>query len=417
MTIAYESGDVKVISMKLVNGVKNATVDLRPQCLSFSIYEDMQEPTMYAELVMVDAINLVKDFPIIGEETLEVCFITPGRDRMTTYNFNVFSVDGTSTMANGKGSIYTLKGVSAEHYTNSVNQIDKTYKTTIDEIVLDILVNELPTKKKLNIEATRGLTELTVPRHNPFVAIDLARQRAIAKRPSGGGTFVFYENQYGFHFVSVEKLLEDGKKSIDSRSFTYAPTTNTDKDRQSFSFRNIQKYTHLTKFNTVSKMSGGLFKSTSRYFDMATKEFKEDNFEIDKNLKAFETGEKKAALTNSATLVNKAKEGSPNYMFSPKDSNKGNDLVADYATYRRAFIEMFNENIVRVMVYGDNYLTVGDVITLNLPDTSGTTGKKVNDERFSGNYIITKLRHMFTQEDKRFKHNITIDCNKIGYGS
>ena len=416
MSQTYEAGDVKLISVKLTNGVKNATVDIRAQCASISIYEDMEEPTVYAEINMVDSINLVKDFPIIGEEELEIAFVTPSRDKITTYKFTVFSVEGTSVAVTGKASMYTLKAVTKEHFTNSKNQIEKTYNTTVDQIVLDVLANEVKTARPINVEATRGLYKITIPRSSPFEAVDMLRQWAIAKRPSGG-VFVFYENQHGFNFTSIERLLEEGMGTIASRLFTYAPTTNTDKKREAFSFRNIQRFQHLSKFDTIDKVSGGVFKNTSRSFDLQTKEFKESTFELDKQLTKFETGEKKAVVPNSNKLVNDAKEGSSYYMFSAKDTSKGNSYVSDFVGYRRAFTKMFNQNVTRVMVYGDNYLAVGDVVTLDLPDTSGTTEKKTKDQRFSGNYLITKLRHLIVQEDKKFKHHITFDCNKAGYNS
>ena len=409
----YESGDIKLVTLKLTNFSRNATIDIRGQAQAISIFEDIEEPTVYAEIVMVDSIGLVKDFPIIGEELLEVSFITPGREKPTVYNFSVFSVDNTSNASSGKASVYTLKCVSREHFWNAVQQVDKSYKTTVDEIIIDILENILETKKKITVEATRGLIPVTVPRSTPFEAVDFLRQKAVAKRPSGG-VFVFFENQYGFQFISLEKLIEDGKKSIASRVFTYSPTTTTDKKREAYSMRNIQRFQHLTKMDTINKAASGLYKNTSRTIDLLTREFAEVDFELDKKIGVFETGEKKVKVPNSETLINDAKKGSPMYMFAPKDSSKGNDYVSDLIGYRKAFVQLFNQNVTRAMVYGDNYLTVGDMVTLNLPDTSGTTGKKSDDKMFSGNYMITKLRHIIFLEDKKFKHNITFDCNKIG---
>ena len=70
----YEPGDVKLISVKLTNNNKTATIDVRGQLLALSIYEDIEMPTIYAELVLNDAINLVKDFPIMGEEDIEKAY-------------------------------------------------------------------------------------------------------------------------------------------------------------------------------------------------------------------------------------------------------------------------------------------------------------------------------------------------------
>ena len=410
----YEPGDVKIISLKLTNTNKSATVDIRSQAMSISIFEDMEEPTLYAEIMMVDSANLVKDFPIIGEEDLEIVYVTPGRDKPTTYKFRTFAVEGTSNGPTAKSSVYTLRCVSTEHFTNGIQLIDKGYNNTVAEMVVDILVNELKSKKAYQIEATRGLVPVNIPQKSPFQAIDMLRQKAIAKRPSGG-VFVFYENQYGFNFTSIEKLIEEGKKTIDSKTFTYMPDTTSDKQREAYAFRNLVRYEHLSKFDTIEKFASGLFKNVARSFDLLTKEVSETLFTLKDQAHKFETGEKKATIPNTAKIMDEAMQGAPTYMFMPKDSSRGNDFVSDLIGYRHSFVKLFNQNVTRCMVHGDNYLSVGDMITLNLPDTSGTTEKKSGDKRFSGNYLITKLRHIIVQEDKKFKHSISFDCNKIGF--
>lgn len=412
----YEPGDIKLISIKLTNTNKSATIDIRSQLLTFSVYEDIQEPTIYAEIVLNDALGLVKNFPIIGEEDVEISFIVPGRDKVTTYKLRTFAIDGTSFSDNNQSSNFILKCVSHEHFTNSVQQIDKGYNVTIAEMVIDILKNELNVKKGINVEATRGLIPVAVPRMNPFSAIDYLRQRAVAKRPSGG-VFVFFENQFGYNFISLEKLIEDGKKNIVTKTFTHAPDTRSTKERQAYAWRNITKFEHLTKFDTISKMSNGMFKNNVIAFDMTTKDVTNTEFRIQEQAKVFETGENKARLTSTEKLINEANRGAPYYMFAPKDISKGNAFLTDLMGYKLAYTNMFNQNIVRCQVYGDNYLAVGDMVALNLPESSGTTEKKTGDTRFSGNYMITKLRHMVYQRDRKFKYEITMDCNKIGYNA
>lgn len=415
-TKRFEPGDVKLVSVKIVNTNKTATADLKAMLLTASIYEDLEEPTVYAELVINDGLNLVKDFPIIGEEDIEISFVTPGRENITTYKLRTFAVDGTKISENNQTSNYTIKCVSHEHFTNATRIVDKIYSGTIGEMVLDIFSNELNVTKDITVESTRGLTPIAIPQLTPFSAIDYLRKRAVAKRPSGG-VYVFFENQYGYNFITLEKLIEDGKNTINTRVFTHAPDTKSDTQREAYAWRNIQRIEHLTKFDTISKMQSGLFKNQVKSFDMVSKIVSETNFNLTEQSGAFETGEKKAKLTNTEKITNEAYQGAPKYMFAPKDSSKGNDYVTDLMGYKLAFASMFNQNLVRCEVYGDNYLAAGEMVQLNLPEPSSTTEKKVGDTRFSGNYMITKLRHIIYQSDAKFKHNITMDCNKIGFNS
>lgn len=412
----FEPGDIKILSLKITNTNKTSTVDIRAQAVSFSIFEDIEQPTIYAEFVINDAINLVKDLPIIGEEDIEVSFIVHGRDEITTYKLRTFTVTSTSTSNNSQSSNYILKCVSKDHFTNAVQQIDKAYKCTVAEMVVDILQNGLDSKTDVTVEATRGLVPIAIPRMNPYQAVDFLRQKAIAKRPSGG-VFVFFENQYGYNFVSLEKLIEDGKKTIKSKVFQHYPDVQSDKNRQTHSFRSITKMEQLTKFDTVNKMMSGMFKNQVISFDMLSKKVGTTDFKLHEQARVFETGEKKAEIPNTEKIIKEANAGSPYYMFAPKDSSKGNDYISDLMGYRHSFASLFNQNIVRCVTYGDNYLTVGDMIEIKLPDVSGTTEKKNGDDRFSGNYMITKLRHMVYQSNKKFKYEIVMDCNKIGFNA
>ena len=411
----YDPGDIKIIGMKMTNYNKSATRDIRGQVISLSIFEDIEQPSVYAEILLKDGVNLVKDFPILGEEFLEISYITPGRDSMTIYKLKTFSVSSTGVDPSNKASTYILKAVSPEHFTSSINLTERSYKETVDKIVNNILDQDVETGKGRVIEETRGIVPITIPRMSPFQAIDFLRQKAIAKRPSGG-VFVFYENQYGYNFTSIEKLIEDGKESIGSKIFTHAPEAGTDSIRQTYVFRNIIQLEQLSKFDTIDKLTSGYFKNNVKSFDLLTKSFDETKFDITEQASKFIYSDRNSSIPNSTTLVDQALSGAPTYMFAPKDSSRGEDFVADLLGYRRAFVKLFNQAVTRCMVHGDNYLSVGDMVELKLPDTSGTTGKKNDDNRYSGNYLITKLRHIIVYEENKFKHRVVFDCNRVGVG-
>ena len=99
----YETGDVKLVKATLQNGSKSVSVGITGQLISLSIFEDIEQPTLYCELTMIDSINLVQDFPIIGEETLEVSYYTPGRSKPTKLSFSIYGIEGQSAAPSGKG--------------------------------------------------------------------------------------------------------------------------------------------------------------------------------------------------------------------------------------------------------------------------------------------------------------------------
>ena len=410
----YELDDVKVYDIKITNANGTDTKDIRGQLLTMSIYEDIQEPTIYAEILLVDQISLISKLPIVGEETVVISFKTPSRDEITTYNLRVFNISGEAVQDSNKGSVYKLQCVSEEHFVGSVLNIEKAYKDIISNIVTDILVNNLKTTKQLDIEPTKGLIPWVIPRMNPFQAIDHVRQRAISQVPTGG-VFVFYEDQMGIHFRSIESLIEMGQQTINSRVFTYDPATKEDTLRHTHAFRNMINYEHLKKTDTVMKLASGVFNNITKSYDIHTKAFGETIFKLAEQSNKIVTGQTKASLPNSGEFIENYSNMDQYKFFAPKDISKGTDYTTDYMGYKQSFATLFNQNIVRAFVHGDNYLKIGDMVTLQLPETSGikTTDKK--DRQYSGNYLITKLRHMIYMEDRKFKHKVSFDCNKVGF--
>lgn len=416
----YEPGDVRIIKVELTKPGKPYSIDIRAQLVQASIFEDIEEPSMLLELIMQDSINLVQDFPIVGEEIINITFITPGREKTTRLAFNVFSIEGTAIAPSAKGSTYILKAVSEFHFYNIFNNINKTYNTSISEMVRDLIshasANFESGTLRASVEDTKGIIPLTIPRMTPFEAIDMLKQKAVSQEFSSGGAFVFFENQHGIHFKSIESLIKEGKESIDSKKFTYQPNTNSGKENKRYGFRNIINYIHLGKFDTVSKVQDGVLNTAVQSFDILTKTLNTETFKLSDVSNLFEKMDFKSRLPNTEEFISKFESFVPNKFFVTKDASRGNDYIDSTIGIKNAFSLLLNQNILRILINGDNYIAVGDLIGIELPEVSGTTERKSMDRLNSGNYLVTKLRHNLTmEEDGKPKHTISMDCIKVGY--
>lgn len=417
MTLSFkENGDVKIYDIKITNSNGSDTKDIRGQVKQVSIYEDLEEPTLFCDILIDDQIDLVTKLPILGEETVSISFKSPFRDDIITYKLRVFNISSEAVIESNLGKVYKLQCVSSDHFNGTTKNVQRYYEDTIDNIVKDILTNIIKTDKKLFIEQTKGIIKWTMPRCKAFEAIDLLRQRAISATAKTGGVFVFYEDQLGYHFVSLETLLEKGKSTIGSRVFTYSPATKEDPQREAHNFRNLINFEHLKKTDTAGKLSGGVFNNITKSYDILTKGFEEVKFKLTEQAGKIETGQnKKTTLPNSASFINDQSSNDAYKFFAPKDSSKNPDFIADYLSYKQAYATLFNQNIVRGYVHGDSNLKAGDLIELKLPDTSGIKTSDKKDSNYSGNYILTKLRHFIYLDDGRFKHRVSFDCNKVGW--
>ena len=416
-----EPGDINIIKIELskLSGSQR-NINLLPQVLSMSIYEDINEPSMMLEITMVDSINLVQDYPIIGEELISISVHTPGRENPTKIGFLIFSVDSTGVHPTSKASTYTIKAVTPIHFFSAATLIEKTYNSTVDEIVTDIIrtttASSTVKTSKLFVEKTKGLVPITIPKLNPFQAIDMLRQKAISAEYQSGGSFLFFENQFGMQFRSIEGLLEEGKKQIASKSFTYAPDTSSDKTRMQYAFRNILRFKNTGKFDSIEKMESGVITGFVESLDIFTKQKDKIEFKLAEKAKTFTSTDNKSKLPNSNEFIERISQTPGKRFYMTKDSSKGNDFIDVNFSTKFAYLKLLNQNSVRVLVHGDTYLAAGDLIELNLPEVSGTTEKKNFDSFNSGNYLITRLRHIITvEEGGKPKHSISMDCARMGY--
>lgn len=407
-----EPGDVSIKRFEIENENIGAIFNPMDQLIGFDIWEDITKPTMYATFVFDDAINLLETFPIIGEETVHVEFVTPGMNKSTYLKFRCFEVTNVQKSINNKSVQYTMRCVSEEHLFNGSNMIVQSYTDIISNIVPNILSSYLMTSKEIIIDDTKGLQTISFPRLNPLQAIDMCRQRAVSSRfPSS--SYVFFENQAGFNFKTIEGLLDDSKQNVGSRIFNASENPMASKEEEAKSFRTLLDYQNIARSDSNAKAMQGAFKAVTQTFDLLTKKFEKADFNLKEKFASFETPADNKAIPNTEGFINKFGEGSPKHFFIPKDTSRPDNFIDTMVAVRNAFSVLLNSDITRAMIHGDSGLKVGDVVELRLPQSTGLTKKPTQDKLVAGNYLIIRLRHMITPSTKS-KHQIVFDCVKMG---
>ncbi len=103
-------GDVLLEKVDMISSDGKRTVTIKPQAKLISLYESIMSPVLYAEIMMADAVDLLRGFPIIGEEKVELEFSTP---TLKTINvkLNVYAIC-PSTSENASLAILTCGSVS-----------------------------------------------------------------------------------------------------------------------------------------------------------------------------------------------------------------------------------------------------------------------------------------------------------------
>lgn len=412
MTKIVEPGDIRIKRITLSNKSLSASISPLDQLDAIDIFEDMSKPTLFATFAFTDSINLFEKFPIIGEEVITLEIQTPGIARSTMYKFRAFEVANVTRDDGGKLNRFVLRCVSEEHLYNGSSLITQSYKNVISNIVPEILTKYLRSEKDIIVDDTKGIQTIAVPKLNPLQLIDMCRQRAVSKE-FASSSYVFFENQAGFNFKTIESLIKEGQKTIGSRVFNTNQDPSSSAQAQAESFRTILQYDNIVRADSNVKAQMGAFKAVTKSFDLATKQLASTNFDVQDVFDKISKANKSEQMPNSEDFIGKFGSGNPRQFFTAKDSTRPDNFIDTMVAVRNSFSVLMNGNVTRVLVHGDTGLKAGDLVTLNLPETSGTTDRKKLDKMSSGNYLILRLRHIITPSTKS-KHQIVFDCARMG---
>lgn len=401
---SYQLGDVDVTKITVTpSGGK--PFNILPQIMELSLYEDVLTPYRVLEISVIDAIGLLRTLPIIGEEEVELEFQVPGREKHNA-KFKIVEVVVGSASDNQTKLAYKLVCMSPEVFTDSVKNVEKGYKKTIDEIVKSILTDELKTTKKLFYEQSKGVQEIVFTRKSPFQAIDFLRKRAISQKYTSS-LYFFFENKYGYNFNTLEGMMDINKKSIGDKIYTRHVILN-DENQNPQGFRQILSYNVGRQFNMVSSMSLGALNAVHQTFDILKKEFKQKKYTIS-DFPEFKNAEESGAVSpfGQKTISEYGKEVA-NYYYNISNSAMPDTYLNDNLVKKIAFASIQLNGSIDIHAYGDSNMTIGDVFTLKIPKTDGKTKQTVQPEPLqTGNYIITKMNHNIQFSSGRPKYMIT----------
>lgn len=415
-----EPGDVIIKSVVLMdkeqrknlNRLQGKLQKLDSQVVSINIYEDMQCPVLFCTVELLDAINIVQSFPIVGEEFIGITIQTPGLPSPVEYFFAVTSISQGKTGEASQYQTYTLTCVSEEQLASAAKMTQYAAEGSYSDLVKQIMERDLETKKPFYIEPTRGLMGNVIPKLKPLAAIDYMRQMAISQQ-STTSAFVFFETQKGFQFRTIESLIAQNQKGY-IKEFEYLTDVMSQKETSTRSFRNIIKYEVISRTDTVDKLQTGVLNNVSNGYDLITKSIRQTTHNIATDIKNFVTPDKKARAPVTQSLHQQFGQQPADTFFIPVDSSQGS--IARDLTFaaRRAYTALFNQNVIRVLIHGDTSLVPGELIDVALPEIKGTSSTKKQDSFNSGRYLVIRLRHMIIK-DVKVKHTISADIVKIGF--
>ena len=404
---ATTGGDVDVKSITLMSEDRTRMASIFPQVKMIHIYENISQPVITAVLEIEDMINLHEKFPIIGEEYVAIELQTPGTERSSRYFFRVKRRSELSITENNKGVRYTLVCYSPEYQAGVSSLIQDAPEQEPHKTVKDIMLDTIKTTKRVRVDETKGTPQKQLSNLPPLVAIDLLRRSAKSKNTNAlGGAWFFFENADGFNFTTLDKMYERGKKNQKSGSdkvFFYDVTSGM--SPLSVNARNILMFKQVSFADNMDAQQEGMYRASYAGFDL-TKGVTE---KYDFKSSDFDT----PAGTRNTTQFRANREQSTSVaeIVPFRSELNSTDEDAEAVAKRNAFVQQMVQSVARITVYGDTYLTVGDVIDCNITEARDTTEDPKKSRFSSGKYLISKIKHTIQLSDRNI-HVMTMELIK-----
>jgi hypothetical protein len=418
MSGPIDAGDVEIVGNKIMLYTfnKGNELNIYPQVKGFDIYESLDNYTLTADFYIAEGIDLVNKFPLGGEEFIEISFRTPSRETVS-YTFFVESVQGMKTNDQANMRSYMLRCCTKDFLLNSTTVFSKRYKDRkYDDALTELLEIDMGAGTSLiTRESTKGKFDYVVNNMRPFQIINLIKERAVSK-DFKSSFFVFYEDNKGYHFQTVEKLIKERKGGAKGKSFSYDTANRAEDTGKSINVRNILAYETVSQGSAIKKVTAGAIRNQVREFDLhrGTYYKKNEYVNISDHGQYEKTADEETFDFNSADYNNFASKLPGSSRMSIKDATRPEMEHNNNIHLQRPFRERMFQYGLRIRVYGDTSIRVGDIIELKFPEIAGLTdGLGKQGEVFSGNYIVTNLKHRCDQRmNNKFEHFMVMDVAK-----
>lgn len=304
---------------------------------------------------------------------------------------------------------------------------------------------------ELFVEKTKYIEPIrSFPYMRPF---DIIQQLAgVSIRKAGGrhgGTgdseaanFVFFENKRGFQWISIDSLLEN--KDISTTHFRYGSA------EQNFAVKNnrvvftevIENLQIQNSFDILHNIRNGMYASKLYSYDLATGEIMETNYNYLEDFYKTERTESEndyppvhlspdnedlSRLTDNYLSKRMFTIHSPSFgldNITSEESFRQNEQnpygTAEYLQKRMSQLARWSNFQVIFEIAGNTKHKVGDCVDIDLSEMhqdENVDFKSVPSKYYSGNYLLTSIKHSITKLDYKMTIEAAKDSHKARYGS
>lgn len=427
------AGDVDIENLVIISA-GNTILDVKDYLVELNIYEDIFSNALYGTIQLSDSRNLLKELPIIGNETLVIKARTPTFSQAIDKQFRIYSITDRVIVKDQNTQLYTLHFCSQEVIKDSVQPLYRSFSGKIDSVVQNIFKDYLtvprtysvtPNDAKLISDPTSlktlTLTENSVkfvsPGWTPLKCINWLMSKAI---PSSGKacTFLFWETIHGFYFGTIETIFGANTDSNigNMGKYSYSPKhisggTDTIEDQ----FFLVQDLEIVKTSDHLQNFSSGYLANRLITLDVINKKYELVDYDHVSNFSSYRHTSSEAL---PIFIRDTPRDPGTSVRFYPVNpglhdlKNNVNERMSQIYGNRLSNMMELNNFKLNLTVPGRTDAEAGSMIYFSFPDVAPndeTDLSKTNeDQYYSGNYIVTAIRHKINP----LRHTMTMEIVK-----
>ena len=426
------AGEYEVSHIRLISS-SGTTLPIEGAVVQLDFMEDIFTNSIFGAISVVDTNDLVHNMPIVGQEFLDIKIKTPTLNDEIDNIFSVIKINKYSDVNQG-AKLFELHFTSLEFVRNNRIRVSKSFTGTTSEIVQDLLENEqfIGTKKNINIEETIGIKKVVSPNLNPYRLIRNLTSESIAKN-SGSPHFLFYETLKGINFRTVQNLYDEESSGTFDAGVSAARDINFTKvidDMRRVISQDAGGYNDM-----MQNIKSGVMGSSLIMHDIYNKNYQKYDYKYFQNFGDFGRIDEnpiynEVLIDDFNNTVGDFPEGkiyvhptstttdfldAQHYDTSSQQYAYTSNKTQNTLQYRRSkYMELMGGVSLTLEVNGHTALEAGQMVDF----FRDSTGKKIDDgidKYFSGRFLISSLRHTFSNNFK--KHEITMLIVKDSFPS
>jgi hypothetical protein len=440
------AGDYNLPHIDLINH-KGEAIDLKFIFIELNLYESIYKNAVTGTLIITDAKNQIGRLEVQGLERIAFKLSSPGTKNVedmldasveTGEPFHIYKITDRKQIGPGVMQ-YTLHFASREFMRNLRTKVSQAYNGRLDIAVRKILQEEdyLDSRRKLKYEKTGNSNKIVIPNLRPFDAINMIANRSLPEKSNTVG-YYFYQTVKGFHFRSWDSMVSkqgNAKRPI-KQEFYYMPLKFKDEaieNKIEHDFKSVQSYRFLNNFHDVAANTAlGTYGHRVTSYDLYAKSIFDGDWNFHEMFDFtihtdFENNHRDAEKTPIAggpvdydndKNVSDYPEArtslqSTTQFLHNKEVNAiyGSSHVAE-SMLRGVQVSKQNQILhgttLKLVVKGQSYLEPGDLIQFNIRPIDADKTDIEEDYRYSGQYVITKIRHQITSDI----YTMVLECAK-----